>query len=124
MDEAAVRSVLGEPARRMPYDDGVRTALAFDGVDAMLHAEHGLVAVTLASGPATLFGTDLFALDRGGIEALLADRVETASGTIDGETRTLSATSLGLTIYFDDDDDTPREVELTSGTWRRGERIG
>ncbi|HEX6037379.1 hypothetical protein [Longimicrobium sp.] len=109
MDEAAVRAVLGEPAERELYDDGARTALAFPGeVDAILHAEHGLVGVSLAAGQATLFGADLFALDRAGIEALLAPRVETAWRRIDHDTRTLSAPSLGLIIYFHVTDDTPQ----------------
>lgn len=125
MDEAAVRAVLGEPAQRVPYDDGVRTALAFGAeVGVMLHAEHGLVAVMLGEGPAMLFGVDLFALDRAGIEALLAPRVETAWRQIDHDTRTLSAPSLGLILYFHAADDAPREVELVSGTWRGGARVG
>jgi hypothetical protein len=125
MDEAALLSILGEPAQRVPYDDGVRTALAFGGeVGVVLHTEHGLVAVTLGAGPATLFGADLFALDGPGIEALLAARVETAWRTADRDTRTLSAPSLGLIVYFDAEDDAPRDVELVSGTWRGGARVG
>jgi hypothetical protein len=78
------------------------------------------VSITFGAGPAVLFGADLFTMDRAGIEALLAPRAETLWEPIDRFTRTLSAPSLGLVVYFDDDGAAPAAVELTSGTWRRG----
>jgi hypothetical protein len=123
MDEAAVRAILGEPTQRIDLA-GRRTAHAFrQEVDVVFHAEQGLVGITLATAPAQLFGAELFALDRGGIEALLRPHAATTWDPLDASTRTLSTSSLGLIVYFDTDEPTPCEVELASGTWHHGVRV-
>jgi hypothetical protein len=124
MDEAAVRTILGEPSRRVAYD-AERTGLGLPGgIDVVLHAAHGLVSATFGAGPAELFGADLFTMDRDGIEALLAPRAATFWEPLDRFTRTLSAPSLGLIVYFEDDDPRPSAVELMSGSWHHGARTG
>lgn len=124
MGEAAVRAILGEPGQRVGLAEQ-RTALAFPGgTDVVLHAEDGIVGISLGAGPATLFGADLFALDRDGLEALIQPHAETTWDPLDRFTRMLSAPSLGLILYFDADEPTPCEVELASGAWHRGVRTG
>ena len=124
MDEAAVRAILGEPTQRVGLAEQ-RTALAFrGGTDVVLHAAGGLVGLSLGAGPAMLFGADLFALDRDGVEALIHPHAATTWDPLDRFTRTLSAPSLGLILYFDADEPTPCEVELASGAWHHGVRTG
>jgi hypothetical protein len=120
MDEAAVRALLGAPTQRVAYDEQ-RTGLAFgEEVDVVMHAERGLVSITRGRGPAMLFGAELFALDRDGIEALLAPHAAIVWEPLDRFVRTLSAPALGLIVYFEGDDPAPTAVELTFGTWHRG----
>jgi hypothetical protein len=124
MDEAAVRAVLGEPVQRVAYG-GDRTSLAFGGpADVMVHATHGLVSITFSSGPAVLMGTDLFEGDADAVAAWLRTHGETTVERTNAEMWTLSAPSLGLVLYFDDDDPEFREVELISGTWSAGMPVG
>ena len=124
MDEAALVAALGDPAQRVTLD-AERTALSFGtDLDAVVHAKHGLAGITLGRGPAVLFGADLFALDRDGMEALLRPHAAAAWDITDPSTRTLTAPSLGLIVHFDEDEPVPAAVELISGNWQRGIRAG
>lgn len=123
-----VRDQLGPPQHCHDYGDG-RVRWDYPQLNVLFLEGHGLMSVDLDSGPAMLWGTDVFGLSAPELIDWLARReiqarveyICRSCGDL-----TIDVPSHGLSVFYPDGDDEqsmPEGLEVSIGEWSLGRLV-